>query len=793
MNMISTGAFLPEMDASNKQETTAEKFARVWEKKNAKAARAGGVSLMALSLAACGGSETPAVVVEEEEAEVEAPAVTTTSNTLAAAQDILTGDDFSAGADTVTGTDTTMTAVDVVVDATDGDGDTLTINAAGAVTTGTISGIENVVINSASAAALTHNLSGVATGTVTVNMTQLAGATSVAFTNVGTIGVTAGTGFSGNADSITVTQTEDATATITTTADVEALVYTATDAAAAGDEVATVVSAGDLDITSTVATTLNVSGTGDITLNAGSDSLAGATGTITGSAGQGLVAAVADDIDASVISGFDDVTIDTTTDTSSTFDARTIGGTLILADGAVAADVITIANGATVQMAGADDTTTLDVNDGATTNSTDNTANLIMAAASAGASGVTVEGTADVISTLNVSTSAATVDLAAFTITNAAALTANLSGAGDISLAKAGAGALTVDASGMTGDLSATSSATMLTITGGAGEDTITAATGVASVLDGGAGNDTLVTGVNADLTTATFTNFEVINGSSTVLSSQINGLTIIADDANLNDINITASGVDTNVINLSGITFLDTADGIDMTPVAGNATQLTTTITLNSAMTITGSNGADELLGFGGADTITGGGGADNISAAAGADTIDGGAGDDTLDGGTGADSITLGAGDDTINQAYGDGVAASAIADSAGVAHVAGDLLAAGDVITFANGADVISGFTAGAAGDLFTGLTTTGAATTAVGVAFDALVGGGADDLLFLSGAWNADAGTFTVAADGEGADSMILDVDQSDSESVLTSTGMFILTGVDTDNLVAADFT
>ena len=58
MNMISTGAFLTEMDASNKQPTVAEKFAAVWEKKNAKAARAGGVSLMALSLAACGGSSS---------------------------------------------------------------------------------------------------------------------------------------------------------------------------------------------------------------------------------------------------------------------------------------------------------------------------------------------------------------------------------------------------------------------------------------------------------------------------------------------------------------------------------------------------------------------------------------------------------------------------------------------------------------------------------------------------------------------------------------------------------------
>ena len=57
MNMISTGAFQTEMDASNKQTTLAEKFAAVWEKKNAKAARAGGVSLMALSLAACGSSD----------------------------------------------------------------------------------------------------------------------------------------------------------------------------------------------------------------------------------------------------------------------------------------------------------------------------------------------------------------------------------------------------------------------------------------------------------------------------------------------------------------------------------------------------------------------------------------------------------------------------------------------------------------------------------------------------------------------------------------------------------------
>ncbi len=57
MNMISTGSFQNEMDSPEKQVSLAKKFASLWEKKNAKAARAGGVSLMALSLAACGSDD----------------------------------------------------------------------------------------------------------------------------------------------------------------------------------------------------------------------------------------------------------------------------------------------------------------------------------------------------------------------------------------------------------------------------------------------------------------------------------------------------------------------------------------------------------------------------------------------------------------------------------------------------------------------------------------------------------------------------------------------------------------
>ena len=56
MNMISTGSFQTEANASTKQEELMKVLTAAWEKKNSKAARTGGVSLMALSLAACGGS-----------------------------------------------------------------------------------------------------------------------------------------------------------------------------------------------------------------------------------------------------------------------------------------------------------------------------------------------------------------------------------------------------------------------------------------------------------------------------------------------------------------------------------------------------------------------------------------------------------------------------------------------------------------------------------------------------------------------------------------------------------------
>ena len=170
--------------------------------------------------------------------------------------------------------------------------------------------------------------------------------------------------------------------------------------------------------------------------------------------------------------------------------------------------------------------------------------------------------------------------------------------------------------------------------------------------------------------------------------------------------------------------------------------------------------------------------------------DTISGGSGADTIDAGPGADSISGGSGVDAFTQTYADSVAATAVTDATTDAAIASTVaLAAGDIITFGSGVDVYTDFTAGASGDTMD-VNTSGLPTTAVGVAHDTLAA--ADDLLFLSGSFVSSTGKFTIAADGTGADTMIIDVDQSAQDDIDDTTGIVILVGVDSDNIVAANF-
>jgi hypothetical protein len=179
MNMISTGAFLDEMDASSKQPTVAEKFAAVWEKKNAKAARAGGVSLMALSLAACGSSSDDTPAAEEPAApttpvtpaapEPTSTALTVDTDTIAAAD---TGDTLTGTVGTTASS--TLEAADVIAM---GAGDdtlevTMTSNFGGS--TGTIdmgAGSDTISITNGSTNARTFDATGVSNvETVKVDM-----------------------------------------------------------------------------------------------------------------------------------------------------------------------------------------------------------------------------------------------------------------------------------------------------------------------------------------------------------------------------------------------------------------------------------------------------------------------------------------------------------------------------------------------------------------------------------------------------------------------------------------------
>jgi len=151
--MISTGAFQTEMDASNKQLTLAEKFAAVWEKKNAKAARVGGVSLMALSLAAC-GSDDSTTTTSSSSSSTSTSTTTTTVTPVAASLttgvDAVTG---TAGADTIDASRTadslqTWNSADSIAGGDGADSLTAVIGANVTPNAGGVTGVENMTVTS---------------------------------------------------------------------------------------------------------------------------------------------------------------------------------------------------------------------------------------------------------------------------------------------------------------------------------------------------------------------------------------------------------------------------------------------------------------------------------------------------------------------------------------------------------------------------------------------------------------------------------------------------------------------
>jgi Ca2+-binding RTX toxin-like protein len=242
-------------------------------------------------------------------------------------------------------------------------------------------------------------------------------------------------------------------------------------------------------------------------------------------------------------------------------------------------------------------------------------------------------------------------------------------------------------------------------------------------------------------------------------------------------------------VVVTSAVTGGTAVASVDSTALAGAATFTAANSTV--AVTMTAGAGGATFTGGVGADTLTGGAGVNVLDGGAGNDTIVGGASADTaITGGFGADNITGGAGDDNFVQTNLHGVTATAVIDaSTGNAMAATVTFAVGDSIVYGNGVDVYTDFTAGGTVDDIDTFVA-GAATSLVGVAHDQL--NAADDINFLSGSWNQSTLTFTITADGVGADTLIVSIDESVAESIDNTANAFILVGVDSDDLVAADF-
>ena len=284
-----------------------------------------------------------------------------------------------------------------------------------------------------------------------------------------------------------------------------------------------------------------------------------------------------------------------------------------------------------------------------------------------------------------------------------------------------------------------------------------------------------------------------VLNDEETITITSTGGAATIAtltdlDVTDLTSLYITGTAeVAASDISASALALVDAsaATGDDVTISAANTTV---------SVTALGNANGGGIFNFTGgilADNITGGSGADVLVGGTGNDTISGGASGDSITGGFGADTMTGGGGADTFVMTDTHGVTATAVIDaSTGNAMAATVTFAVGDTITYGNGIDVITDFTAGAGGDVANTFVA-GAATTLVGVAHDQL--NAADDINFLSGSWNTSSKVFTIMADGTGADTLIVSIDESVAESIDNTANAFILVGVDSDDLVAANFT
>jgi hypothetical protein len=606
MNMISTGAFLTEMDASQKQNGLVEKLVAAWEKKNAKLARAGGVSLMALSLAACGSDDATTTTATSDTTTTTttvAPVVTGGTFDLTPLTDVASGTTavngsisstfrFTSADDTINGIGASIQAADTLLDASTTDTDVLNITSTAAMNAMTSVNIEtaNVTMASGTPTAVFTNFTGLTTvnvtGTVAGTVTD-AGTAAVnldGYTRIATINDSTGLGgtaAAGTAETMNVTvsgtsygstaatQSGVTLTAINTGANETLETLNITSGGTAANDFA--LDVADVDV---VLDTTNLLGANDLTVRV---THAGVTGTtVVGSANTANTTVMIDRTGAT--------TTDTNVHNFSGIDNITVKDSAAPAVGGDGGDMIGLKSGQTVTLADDFNTTVLTVTPATYTSMADSLTVALdneTAATNTDVASLNVQNTKtlNIISDghgASVSTNAATVNLldalvgdaTTVTVTGDTALNldANIDAVQTATTATT-ARAVTVDASGMTGtaflDFAAdanakvsynvTGSANADTIVmnasggianGGAGADVITTGAG-AETVDGGAGKDHIDTSYGADsITGGSDADTYDVDAVAAAAVQEVNTIVLTAVGSAADDFTVTIDGV---------------------------------------------------------------------------------------------------------------------------------------------------------------------------------------------------------------------------------------------------------
>jgi len=640
MNMILTGAFQKEMDASSEGKALVSQLVSAWEKKNSKVARAGGVSLLALSLAACGSSDDTTTSSDTSTDTSSTTSTTAVSQTftLTAAIDSVSG---GTGNDTINaGLNANSTQTLSSLDTIDGGGGTDTLNvilnAAGTYTPA-LTSVETMSLTSSAAvtmdflggASVTTIKSTGATGTVTLNNIS-ATSTGITVQNTNqnhTIDYTAAA-VVGTADSATVGLYNVTGGTLSVDLGVESLTITST--GGANTTGATTIGANSLTISGSEALTLG--------------------GTIT----------TAETIDASAATGKITLTSNNINNTSittgSAVDAVTITG------GSAVTETVSLGAGSdkltfTANLADADvldggdgtDTlvgTSANLNALTSTTSTSNVSNFEAISVSNEFNAGTGFDVSDVqedgittINLLNKGTSATVITNAAESITGEA-------GSLIINLGASGAG----NVADLANNLTVVDSGSALT-------DSVT----INNLAKNTTNNNSVDVIDGVDLISTGYENVTIATGSGNANVEQTGATITITPDSVAGAVSLTVTGGNAIDIATSLTTTSTAGVTVDASGMTAQASGTTTfdlaaiSAGTGATITATGSAGDDIFAASGSAlgnfaSTINAGAGADAIYTGTSNDTINGEAGNDTIDASSGNDTVDGGGGNDTV-----------------------------------------------------------------------------------------------------------------------------------------------